>query len=47
VLWYLERFLVDSAGRPYLRTQDDARRVPANIATAVVLKVQEALAARP
>jgi hypothetical protein len=47
VLWYLHQFLVDASGRPYLRDQDDARRVPANIATAVVLKVQEALAARP
>lgn len=47
VLWYLHRFLVDASGRPYLRDQDEARKVPANVATALVLKVQEQLAARP
>lgn len=47
VLWYLHRFLVDASGRPYLRDQDEARKVPANVATAVVLKVQEQLSARP
>lgn len=47
VLWYLHRFLVDASGRPYLRDQDEARKVPANVATALVLKVQEQLSARP
>lgn len=47
VLWYLHRFLVDASGRPFLRDEDEARKVPANVATALVLKVQEALSARP
>lgn len=47
VLWYLVRFLVDEEGRPFLRTEEDARKVAANIATSVVMKVQEQLAARP
>lgn len=47
VLWYLVRFLVDADGRPFLRSEDEARKAPGNLATAVVLKVTEALSARP
>lgn len=47
VLFYLVRFLVDSEGRPFLRTEEEARQVPANIASALVAKVGEAMTARP
>ncbi len=47
VLWYVSRFLVNADGTYVVRDQAEARTVPANLATAVVLKVQELLAARP
>lgn len=47
MLWYLVRFLVDAEGRPHLRTEEEARMVPAEIASALVARVGELASARP
>lgn len=47
ILWYLVRFLVDADGRPFLRSEDDARGIAANVAQRLVEVVGEQLTARP
>lgn len=47
MLWYLVRFLVDSDGRPHLRTEEEARQVPAEVANALVARVGELATGRP
>lgn len=47
ILWYLVRFLVDADGRPFLRSEDDARGIAANVAQRLVEVVGEQLSARP
>lgn len=47
LLWYLQRFMVDESGRPWLRDEDEARKVEAGVAQAVVDKVTELVAKRP
>ena len=47
VLWYLVRFLVDADGRPFLRSEEEARGIAANVASRLVEVVGEQLTARP
>lgn len=47
ILWYLVRFLVDDEGRPFLRTEEEARQVPASVAKAVIERVGQLAEARP
>lgn len=47
ILWYLVRFLVDADGRPFLRSEEEARGIAANVAQRLVEVVGEQLSARP
>jgi len=47
ILWYLQRFKVSEDGRPWLRDEDEAKKVEAATAQAVVAKVTELVTKRP
>ena len=47
ILWYLQRFMVSEDGRPWLRDEDEAKKVEAATAQAVVAKVTELVSKRP
>lgn len=47
LLWYLVRFMVDENGRPWIRDEDEAKKVDAATAQRVVDKVTELVSKRP